>query len=108
MQAILYTDGGSRGNPGPAGAGVVLLDAQGQVPLHEAGYFLGAMTNNAAEYRGLIRGLGVAAELGVTHLDVRCDSELMVQQINGKYKVKSEKLRPLFERAVRLLGGFEK
>ncbi len=76
--------------------------------LHEAGYFLGEATNNVAEYQGLLRGLKVANELGATRILVVSDSELMVKQINGQYRVKAENLKPLYQQAVALLGRFGK
>ena len=95
----LFTDGGSRGNPGPAAAGVVLTDPDGRT-IHAAGYFLGRTTNNVAEYQGLLRGLAEARRRGVTRLQVRSDSELMVRQINGQYKVKNTGLKPLYAQAL--------
>lgn len=104
MNCTLHIDGGARGNPGPAGVGVVLRCADDNRPLHEAGYFLGTATNNVAEYRGLIRGLEVAGKLGADPLHIHSDSELMVKQIKGEYRVKSADLKPLYERAKALLG----
>jgi probable phosphoglycerate mutase len=104
MNVTVHIDGGSRGNPGPAAAGVAVHDGAGR-PLHEAGYYLGPMTNNAAEYHGLLRALEVVRQLGAEHVKIISDSELMVRQINGQYKVKSPDLRPLYERARQLLGG---
>ncbi|HCU34544.1 MAG TPA: ribonuclease H [Armatimonadetes bacterium] len=104
--AVLYTDGASKGNPGPAGAGFVLSDTAGRT-LASAGIPLGVTTNNVAEYRGLIGGLEAARELGVTVIHVRSDSELMCRQLGGQYRVKSARLRPLFEQARRLLGEFD-
>ena len=95
---ILYTDGGSRGNPGRAGYGVVLADRTDAI-IAEACEAIGAATNNEAEYRGLIHGLELAAAHGAADLLIRSDSELIVRQINGQYKVKSARLRPLFEEA---------
>ncbi|MEM9294258.1 MAG: ribonuclease HI family protein [Planctomycetota bacterium] len=105
MKLTLYVDGGARGNPGPAAAGVVLLDEQGS-PVHEGGYYLGEATNNVAEYSGLIRGLERAGELGATAVEAFADSELMVKQINGVYRVKAEHLRGLKDRAATLMDGF--
>ena len=102
---ILYTDGGSRGNPGPAGFGAVLTDAAGRVVRKGSG-FIGRATNNEAEYRGLIAGLEMARDHDEVDLLVRCDSELLVRQITGAYRVRSARLRPLFERARRMLEGF--
>jgi len=95
----LHFDGGSRGNPGPAAVGITLVDAESNKPVHEAGYFLGRMTNNAAEYEALLRGVDVAKHLAPASLTICSDSELLVRQINGEYRVKSKTLRPLFEKA---------
>jgi ribonuclease HI len=99
---ILQFDGGSRGNPGPAGIGVTIVDEEG-VPLYELGEFLGTCTNNVAEYTALLRGLAAALAMGASKVVVRSDSELLVRQINGQYKVKSPDLKPLFQRAVGLM-----
>jgi probable phosphoglycerate mutase len=104
-----HCDGGSRGNPGPAGYGAVIEDAKGRV-LAELSEFVGIQTNNFAEYSGLLGVLRWAIEHGVKRLRVISDSELMVKQMQGKYKVKSPILRPLFEEArrlSRLIEGFE-
>jgi ribonuclease HI len=95
MRLVIHTDGGARGNPGPAGAGVLISDEAGR-PLYEAGYYLGHMTNNAAEYTGLLRALEVAVAAGATAVLVKSDSELLVRQINGEYRVKSANLKDLF------------
>lgn len=103
----LYSDGAARGNPGPSGAGAVLLDMSGNV-VASVGKFLGHQTNNYAEYMGLLIGLKEAKELGARELDVHADSELLIRQLGGRYQVKSPTLKPLYEEAVRLLKGFEK
>jgi ribonuclease HI len=103
---IANIDGGARGNPGPAAYGIVLRKADGS-PLVEAGKCVGRATNNVAEYYGLIAALDAAAERGVRRLRVESDSELLVRQMRGEYKVKSPDLRPLHERAERLARGFE-
>ncbi|MEM6459048.1 MAG: ribonuclease HI family protein [Planctomycetota bacterium] len=108
MHCTIHIDGGARGNPGPAGVGVVIQDTSSDAYLHEAGYYLGEATNNVAEYRGLIKGLEVAAELGAKRILVVSDSELVVRQINLEYKVRNANLKPLFERATALLGRFGK
>ena len=105
MKATLFADGGSRGNPGPAASGAVLLDESGKV-LREVGTFLGVATNNVAEWTGLVTGLEAALELGVDDLTVRLDSELVVKQISGAYRVKHEGLIPLHARAKSLLRKF--
>jgi probable phosphoglycerate mutase len=93
-----HCDGGARGNPGPAGFGALIQDADGHV-LAELSEFLGIQTNNFAEYSGLLASLDFALSHGHRRLRVISDSELMVKQIQGKYKVKSPGLRPLFEQA---------
>ncbi len=102
MGLIIYVDGGARGNPGPAGAGVVIRDAAGRT-LYEAGYFLGRQTNNAAEYHALIRALERAAREGHQAVTIHSDSELLVRQLTGQYQVKSALLAPLFHQAQTLL-----
>ena len=102
---IAHIDGGSRGNPGPAAAGFTLTDAAG-TQLQARGIVLGRATNNVAEYTGLIKALGAAAQHGARQLTVFSDSELLVKQINGQYRVKSELIKPLFEQAVSLLAQF--
>ena len=101
MKARLSTDGGARGNPGPAAYGYVIEDADGGV-LAAHGEAIGVATNNVAEYSALLAGLEKAAELGVTELEVVSDSELMVKQMRGEYRVKNEALRELWEDAGRL------
>jgi len=98
VKATLWTDGGARGNPGPAAFGYVLESENGTV-LAAHGEAIGTATNNVAEYRALVAGLGKAAELGVGELEVVSDSELLVKQMRGEYKVKNETLRGLFEEA---------
>jgi len=103
---IANIDGGARGNPGPAAYGFVLRDAGGAV-LVAAGKAVGRATNNVAEYYGLIAALDAARERGVERLRVESDSELLVRQMEGRYRVKSPDLRPLHERAVKLSRAFE-
>jgi ribonuclease HI len=98
VKATLFTDGGARGNPGPAAYGYVLEDEDGET-IAAHGEAIGIATNNVAEYSALLAGLRRAAELGVTELDVVSDSELMVRQMLGQYKVKNEALRDLWEEA---------
>ena len=90
----LRCDGGSRGNPGPGAYGFVLLDDHGH-EVEARGEYLGTVTNNVAEYRGLIAGLETAAARGVASLDVSMDSELVIRQMTGEYRVKNEGLKPL-------------
>ena len=104
-----HCDGGARGNPGPAGFGALIQDAEGRV-LAELSEFLGIQTNNFAEYSGLLATLDLALSQGYQRLRVISDSELMVKQVQGKYKVKSPGLRPLYEQAkqkIARLEGFE-
>jgi ribonuclease HI len=96
-----YVDGGARGNPGPAGYGVVLRGPEGAIHSELHG-FLGHTTNNVAEYRALIAALRYARKVRACSLIVHADAELMVRQMNGQYKVKSPRLRPLHEEARRL------
>lgn len=103
----LYSDGAARGNPGPAGAGAVLVEPSGQV-IDRLGKFLGHQTNNYAEYQGLLMGLKRARELGVREVEVFADSELMIRQLGGRYQVKSPSLRPLYEEALKWLNEFER
>jgi len=105
VEAILKTDGAARGNPGPAGIGAHLTARDGRV-LAEVSEYLGEATNNVAEYRALIAGLERALELGVTTIEVFADSELMVKQLGGQYRVKHPGLIPLYERARALLRRF--
>ncbi len=106
MQRLLvWTDGGARGNPGPAGIGVVMTDPSGQL-VDEIAEYIGEATNNQAEYRALIRALARARELGANDLEIHMDSELVVRQLNGQYKVKNANMKPLFGEAQGLLKGF--
>jgi ribonuclease HI len=105
-EATLFADGGSRGNPGPAASGAVIVGPQGEV-LAEAGLFIGIATNNVAEWTALLIGLEAAAERGIRRLAVRMDSELVVKQVRGEYKVKHASLQPLHRRALGLLRTFE-
>jgi ribonuclease HI len=99
-------DGGARGNPGPAGFGVVVRDAADGQELLTYGKFIGNATNNVAEYSGLIAGLTKALELSATSADVYGDSELVIKQMKGEYRVKNEGLRPLYEKATQLSRKF--
>lgn len=99
-------DGGARGNPGPAAIGVVLRDAGGEV-LAERSERIGEATNNVAEYRALLAGIELAAEHGADELELIGDSELVVRQVEGRYKVKDAGLRELHAEARRALAGFD-
>jgi len=105
-EATLFADGGSRGNPGPAASGAVLLDASGEL-LEEAHAYLGVKTNNVAEWTALLLGLEAAAKRGIRRLSIRLDSELVVKQMRGEYRVKHPDLQPLHRRAQVLLRRFE-
>jgi ribonuclease HI len=102
--AKIFADGGSRGNPGPAGAGAVINVNDETVS--SVSKFLGHATNNVAEYTALILGLEKATELGFEHVEVAMDSELVVKQMKGEYRVKNEKLLPLFTKARKLASTF--
>ena len=102
----LHADGGSRGNPGPAGAGAVLYGRDGKI-LHEWKCYLGIGTNNEAEYRGLILGLTESLGKGYRNLSIFLDSELVVRQLTGRYRVKNERLKKLYDEVTALLDGLE-
>jgi ribonuclease HI len=106
VRTRLFTDGAARGNPGPAGAGAVIISPEGHV-VAKLGKYLGETTNNVAEYTGLILGLKRAKAMGLRELDVLADSELLVKQLSGEYAVKADHLRPLHEEAQALLKGFD-
>lgn len=106
MKALLFADGGSRGNPGPAASGAVLYSEDGTV-LAEIGEYLGIATNNVAEWRALLAGLARARELGIDEIEIRLDSELVVRQITGAYRVKHADLIPLHAKAKSLLRTFK-
>jgi len=106
MRGSLYCDGASRGNPGPSGAGVVILDENGE-QIFELSRFLDNATNNVAEYQALIRGLSAAADLGINRVQVYLDSELVVNQLLGTYKVRNPRLLQLFEEAMSRLRLFD-
>lgn len=101
-----HVDGAARGNPGPAGIGVVLEDADGNV-VKEIGEPLGRTTNNVAEYSAMVRALEEARALGCSRIAIYTDSELMAHQLNGRYAVKASHLLPLFQRASLLLAQFD-
>jgi ribonuclease H / adenosylcobalamin/alpha-ribazole phosphatase len=107
VKARLSTDGGARGNPGPAAYGYVIETEDGHV-LAAYGEAIGRATNNVAEYSGLVAGLEKAAELGVDDLEVVSDSELLVKQMQGEYRVKNEALKALWEEANDLERRFTK
>ncbi len=106
VEWCLMVDGASRGNPGEAGCGAVIYDEHGEI-LKELSSYLGLSTNNVAEYRGLLMGLEGVLKLGGRKLEIRSDSELLVRQLNGVYRVKDEKLKVLYRKALDLLGRLE-
>jgi ribonuclease HI len=105
VKVVVHVDGGARGNPGPAAAAAVVSTPAGDV-LDEAHELLGVVTNNVAEYRGLLLGLRRARELGADEVEVVNDSELVAKQINGQYKVKHPDMKPLYAEAREALEGF--
>ena len=105
-RGTVSTDGASKGNPGPAGIGVVIRDDSGAV-VAEISENIGQATNNFAEYAALIRGLAEALEMGFTHVTVTTDSELMARQVNGRYQVRNPGIIPLFEAVLDLKGKFK-
>lgn len=103
----IYVDGGARGNPGPAGIGVVILDDKGG-KVKEFSKPIGITTNNVAEYSALVYGLQEALILRADEIELFMDSQLVAQQISGEYRVKSENIKSLFDQAVHLMKGFKK
>jgi ribonuclease HI len=106
QRLVIYADGAARGNPGPAGIGAVIEDERGRI-LKEISQFVGHKTNNQAEYMALIQGLEAAAEYQADAVQVRLDSELLVHQLRGEYKVKSPLLKPLRNKVRKLLAGYK-
>lgn len=105
MKYHLFIDGASRGNPGKSGSGFLILDDKGQ-DVDKGGSYLGVQTNNFAEYSALVEGLKACLPHGIKHLEIRSDSELLVRQVNGEYRVKSTNIAPLFRIAKSLLSQF--
>ncbi len=103
----VFSDGASRGNPGRSACAVILYDAKGDELLRRT-KILGVTTNNVAEYEGVLMGLELAQDLGAAEVHLKLDSELVVRQLNGQYRVKSEALEPLYLQAVQLLSSFPK
>lgn len=103
----IYIDGGARGNPGPAGVGVVILDANGK-KIKEVSKYIGEATNNIAEYNALLYGLEEALMLRADDIAINMDSELVAKQLTGDYRVKDSNIKPLFERALNMLKSFKK
>ena len=106
QKLVIYTDGGARGNPGPAGIGVVIKE--GEKTIKEYGRYIGETTNNQAEYHALISAMESAKDLGAEEIDLNMDSELIVKQIKGEYKVKNAELAPLFLKFYNLKINFKK
>jgi len=107
MKLFLYTDGGSRGNPGPSAAGIVIKDETGKV-LAAYGEYLGIQTNNFAEYTAVISALTKAKELGADEILLTADSKLVVEQLNRNWKVKHPNIQPLFLKCWNLMQAFKK
>ena len=106
-RVVAHVDGGARGNPGPAGIGVVLSDPDGK-ELGRANDYIGEATNNVAEYQALMLGLKQAGALGAREVSVVNDSELVARQVTGEYKVRKAELKPLHAQALAMLRGFER
>lgn len=100
-------DGAARGNPGPAGIGVQITDEEGKV-VAEIAEWIGETTNNVAEYTAAVEGLRRAAVLGARRVHLRSDSQLLIQQLSGRYKVKASHLRPMYQEIMGLLSGFDR
>jgi len=107
VKLVVNVDGGARGNPGPAAIGVVVATAGGE-PVAEVGETIGTATNNVAEYRALIRGIELAREHGASELEIYGDSELVVKQVRGEYRVKDAGLKPLHAQVRSALAGVER
>jgi len=107
VKVVVRPDGACRGNPGPAGIGVVLEDASGRV-LREVSEAIGPATNNVAEYRALLRGLEEARRLGAREVEVRTDSQLVARQLLGRYRVRDPELKSLFDSAQKSLQAFQR
>jgi ribonuclease HI len=106
-KVTVNVDGGARGNPGPAAIGVVVRDEDGTI-VEAVGETIGKTTNNVAEYKALLRGIELAAAHGATEVHLIGDSQLIVRQVEGRYKVKDEKMKPLHAAATKALAGFGK
>jgi ribonuclease HI len=105
-KVVIYTDGASSGNPGPAAIGAVIKDERGNL-ITSISQHIGTTTNNQAEYRAIIAALEKAISLGARDVELRSDSELVVKQIKGRYRVKKATLRPLYQKVVQLIGSLE-
>jgi len=105
-KVIIHTDGAARGNPGPAAIGIIIKDENGKL-IARISRCIGTTTNNQAEYQAIITALEKAISLSVKHVVLKSDSELVIKQINGQYKIKNMALRPLYQRVVHLIGSLE-
>ncbi len=105
-RVIICTDGAARGNPGPAAVGATIKDETGRI-IARISRRIGSTTNNQAEYRAIITAVQKAVELGASHVVLKSDSELVVKQIKGQYKVKNTALRPLYQKVVQLAGSLD-
>jgi ribonuclease HI len=105
---VINTDGGARGNPGPAGIGVVIRDAASGDLVFDHGGYIGEATNNVAEYRALLKALETARDLGADELQINMDSELVVRQMLGQYKIKQPELQKLAAEVIKVLKSFSK
>ncbi len=104
---LIYIDGGARGNPGPAGIGVVILDGD-KKKVKDYHKYIGVATNNIAEYNALVYALQEAHMLGAKDVTIFMDSELVYKQLKGEFRVKNKNIKPLFEQAIHLINGFQK
>lgn len=107
MRLVINTDGLSKNNPGPAAIGAILKDVRGKT-VATISQAIGVASNNEAEYCAIITAMEKALKLGAKQVELRSDSELVVNQLNGRYKIKSTNLRPLYLQAAQLLGQFDK
>ena len=105
-KVIIYVDGASRGNPGPAAIAAIIHDEKGK-PIVSLARRIGTTTNNEAEYRAIIAGLQKAVSMGIREVELKSDSELVVKQINGRYKVKKATLRTHYQKVIQLIGSLE-
>ncbi len=105
-RVIIFTDGAAKNNPGPAAIGAIILDTQGN-PIKSISQPIGTTTNNQAEYRAIITALEYAIRLGANQVDMRSDSELVVRQLNGQYRVKNSALKPLYLKVMQLASNLK-
>lgn len=106
LEADMYCDAGSRGNPGPSGIGIVIINTITKKTIVESSIFIGHTTNNAAEYTGLIQGLQLAQQYGISRINIYSDSMLIVNHIKGEYTVRNSRLKPLYDKSIDLLKLF--